>query len=264
MLTYPNIDPVLFSLGPFQLRWYSLAYLIGIMGPIWIFRKTFRNVFKCTFDDCLNYVTYLVIGVIIGGRLGYVLFYDFLDFLRDPMMIVAIWRGGMSYHGGALGCIVSTILFARHKGISALMLLDILAIGSTVGIGLGRIANFINGELYGRVTTSMFGMVFPGGGALPRHPSQLYEAFFEGFVLFCLLWMARRWLTLKPGVLGGMYLILYGIFRFFIEFFRQPDAHIGFVLGTFSLGQVLCIVEICVGMGVIWVLRKRNALKKSA
>ena len=254
MLTYPEIDPVLISLGPLHIRWYSLAYLVGITLPFWVFRHAFRNVFKFSLDDCMNYVSYLIIGTIIGGRLGYVLFYDFGDFLRDPLMIVAIWQGGMSYHGGALGCIGSTVLFARHMKVNVLALLDILAIGSTIGIFLGRIANFINGELYGRVTTSMFGMVFPGAGPLPRHPSQLYEAFCEGVLLFLLLWAIRRWMKPKPGIVGGCYLIFYGGMRFVLEFFREPDAHIGFVVQRFSLGQVLCFVEVCVGvMVVLWI-----------
>tara|TARA_Y100001970_G_scaffold281281_1_gene391705 strand:+ start:317 stop:1126 length:810 start_codon:yes stop_codon:yes gene_type:complete len=257
MLVYPNIDPIIFSLGPLHIRWYSLAYIAGILLPFLIFKQAYRHSLKMSMDDIFNYISYLILGVIIGGRIGYVLFYDFIEFMKSPHLIIAIWRGGMSYHGGAIGAIISTILFAKRYHINKLMLLDLLAIGSTIGIFLGRIANFINGELFGRVTTSPLGMVFPMGGHLPRHPSQLYESFAEGFLLFLILWIIRRYLTPKPGILGSIYLILYGSFRFVLEFFREPDAHLGFVIHIFSLGQLLCIVEILIGLYLCWLLQKQ-------
>tara|TARA_B100000427_G_scaffold168502_2_gene140057 strand:+ start:5466 stop:6251 length:786 start_codon:yes stop_codon:yes gene_type:complete len=257
MLVYPNIDPILISIGPLHIRWYGLAYLAGIILPFIVFKKAYRHHLKMSIDDILNYISYLIIGIIIGGRIGYVLFYDFIEFLHAPYLIVAIWKGGMSYHGGAIGSIISTILFAKRYHINKLMLLDLLAIGSTIGIFLGRIANFINGELFGRVTTSPLGMIFPMGGPLPRHPSQLYESFAEGFLLFLILWIIRRYLTPKPGILGSIYLILYGSFRFVLEFFREPDAHLGFIIHIFSLGQLLCIIEILIGLYLCWLLQKQ-------
>tara|TARA_B100000427_G_scaffold6443_1_gene5999 strand:+ start:291 stop:1070 length:780 start_codon:yes stop_codon:yes gene_type:complete len=257
MLTYPNIDPILISLGPLEIRWYSLAYILGVTLPFLIFKKAYRHSLKMSQDDILNYISYLIIGVILGGRLGYVLFYDFVEFLKQPYLIFAIWQGGMSYHGGAIGSILSTILFAKRYKRSVLGMLDLLAIGSTIGIFLGRIANFINGELFGRVTTSAFGMVFPMGGPLPRHPSQLYESFMEGLLLFLILWAVRKYWAPRPGILGSLYLVLYGCFRFVLEFFREPDAHLGFIIHVFSLGQLLCAIEIMIGLYLCWLLRKQ-------
>lgn len=256
MLEYPAIDPIFFSIGPLHVRWYGLAYLAGLTLPFLVFKRSYQNQLKMTSDDILNYISSLILGVIIGGRLGYVFFYDFLNFLESPLLVFAIWKGGMSYHGGAIGAIVSSILFSKKYKFNTLMLLDLLAIGSTIGIFFGRLANFINGELFGRVTTSAFGMIFPYGGPLPRHPSQLYEAFFEGLILFIILFIIRRSFTLIPGILGSIYLILYGSFRFFIEFFREPDTHLGFIFQIFSLGQVLCFVEIFLGIFLIWKLTK--------
>lgn len=251
MLSYPSIDPIIWSYGPIAIRWYGLAYIAGLVLPFFIFRKTFRVLLNFTFDDCLNFISYLALGVIIGGRFGYVLFYNFDQFLADPFMLIAIWEGGMSYHGGILGSAVGTILFAKHNKRPISPLLDIVALGSTIGIGLGRCANFINGELYGRVTTSPLGMVFPGAGFLPRHPSQLYEAATEGLLIFIILWAVRKWYKPPHLCIGGLYLILYGVFRFIVEFFREPDAHLGFIFMSLSLGQLLCVIEILIGCIVL-------------
>ena len=256
MLIYPDIDPVIIALGPFQLRWYSLAYIFGIVSPIFIFKETFLKKLSMNFDDCLNYISYLIISVIIGGRIGYILFYDLSFYLENPFSILKVWQGGMSYHGGALGTIIGTLLYAKHYKKSKLMLLDILSIGSTIGIGFGRVANFINGELYGRITTSALGMVFPTGGPLPRHPSQLYEAFFEGAVLFLILWSIRKFKAPNPGYIGAYYLMFYSSFRFFIEFFREPDSHIGMAVSIFSRGQLYCVIQLIIGLAIILYLKK--------
>mgnify|MGYP003976207217 CR=1 FL=1 len=256
MLIYPDIDPVIVTLGPFQMRWYSLAYIFGIISPLYFFKQTFSKKLAMSVDDCLNYISYLIFSVIIGGRIGYVLFYDLSFYLENPFSIIKIWQGGMSYHGGALGTIIGTLIYATYYKKSKLILLDILSIGSTIGIGLGRVANFINGELYGRVTTSSFGMVFPAGGPLPRHPSQLYEAFFEGVILFLILWTIRKLKAPKPGYIGALYLIGYSSFRFFIEFFREPDSHIGIAVSIFSRGQLYCIAQLIIGCIVILYLNR--------
>tara|TARA_B100001989_G_C24508505_1_gene449039 strand:- start:160 stop:963 length:804 start_codon:yes stop_codon:yes gene_type:complete len=261
MLTYPNIDPILVSFGPFAIRWYGLAYIAGLTVPFLIFKKTFRQQLKCSADDCLNFITYLALGIILGGRIGYMLFYNMTSLLADPLTMFAVWQGGMSYHGGIFGAMVATVLFAKNNKKSVFGCLDIVSLGSTIGIGLGRLSNFINGELYGRVTTSAFGMVFPTGGPLPRHPSQLYEAFFEGLVIFVILWAVRKYLVPKPLFIGGLYLILYSSFRFVIEFFRQPDEHIGFLLFNLSMGQLLCLVELIIGVVVLmWVIKHNDTI----
>jgi phosphatidylglycerol:prolipoprotein diacylglycerol transferase len=247
MIAFPNIDPILLQVGPIAIRWYSLAYIFGALLPIYVFKSLFRKQ-NMSVDDAFNLVSYIMIGVIFGGRLGYVLFYDWQYYLLYPGAIFAIWEGGMSYHGGALGASIGVWLYSRVYQKSLWSLLDILAISSTIGLFFGRIANFINAELYGRVTDVYWGMIFPGAGSLPRHPSQLYEAFFEGVVLFCILYFVQKKLNPKPGVLFSWYLIIYSFFRFFIEFYRMPDSKLGLIAGPFSMGQVLCIVYFVLGL----------------
>ena len=256
MITYPQIDPIALSIGPLAIRWYGLAYLAGIASAYFFLKDEFFRRFQWSKDRVLDLYTWVVFGVMLGGRIGYVLFYDFEYFIGHPAHIFAVWEGGMSYHGGALGAMVAMILFARKMKVSVYSLLDLLGIGSCFGLFFGRLANFINGELFGRVTTVDWGMVFPGGGSLPRHPSQLYEAFFEGVVLFLILYVLKKKAALKPGQLFGAYLFFYGLFRFGIEFFREPDAQLGTVLGVFSMGQLLCGVMI--GLGVTVMLRART------
>lgn len=210
-----------------------------------------------TSDDILNLVTACVIGVILGGRLGYVVFYDFAYYLHNPFDIVAIWHGGMSYHGGGIGAVLAMYYYSRKEKLSFIGLLDVLGIGSCFGIFFGRIANFINGELYGRVTDFSWGMVFPGGGPLPRHPSQLYESFFEGFVLFCILYFCMTKLSLKRGQLFSLYLGCYGVFRFCLEFTRQPDSQLGFIVSLLTMGQLLSFVMILLGVG-LWIVFQKT------
>lgn len=246
MISYPDIDPIIFSLGPFALRWYSLAYIVGIGGGFHLFKSDFRKL-GLNNDDVINLMTILMLGVILGGRIGYVFFYDLGYYLENPANIAAIWNGGMSFHGGAIGAMLGFLIFANKKQLSPWGLLDILGIGSTIGIFLGRIANFINGELYGRVTDVPWGMVFPSGGPLPRHPSQLYEALLEGLFLFLFLLILKRRFRLKSGQLFAVYLITYAACRFVVEFFREPDVQIGFVFLNFSMGQVLSAIMVLVG-----------------
>ena len=242
MISYPKIDPVIMSFGPIQVRWYGLAYIVGVLLALRYLIPVFKKQFSFNEDQRSTVVVAVVLGIMLGGRLGYILFYDLSYYLSHPFQWLAIWNGGMSYHGGALGAVLAMVYVSKRYRVSLLSLLDVLGIGSTFGLFLGRIANFINGELYGRITTVSWGMVFPGGGGLPRHPSQLYEAFFEGVVIFVTLHFLRKTVALKPGQLFGVYLLEYGLFRFIIEFFREPDAHLGSVLGWLTMGQLLCVI----------------------
>ena len=256
MFTYPNIDPVIFAFGPFQIRWYGIAYVMGLLVAFKYLDKDLTQRLKLHADQVVGLMSTFVLGILLGGRLGYVLFYDFYFYLSNPIEIVAFWHGGMSYHGAAIGAMVGMIIAAKKYGLHPYKLLDLLGIGACIGVGFGRVANFINGELFGRVTTVFWGMVFPQGGPLPRHPSQLYEAFFEGLVLFLILHVVRTRCHLKEGVLFAMYLVLYGTFRFCIEFFREPDAQLGTVFMSFSMGQLLCFVMILMGAGLYQSIRR--------
>jgi phosphatidylglycerol---prolipoprotein diacylglyceryl transferase len=260
MIQYPNIDPVLLSIGPLKIRWYGLSYLLGVFSAFVFLTPILKKKFNFTTDDSLNLATAYVMGIIFGGRLGYVLFYDFIYFLHHPFEIVAIWQGGMSYHGGGIGAVVAMFVFSKRMNISFVELLDLLGIGTCFGVFFGRIANFINGELFGRVSDISWAMIFPGGGPLPRHPSQLYESFFEGFLLFWILYFCMTRLSLKKGQLFSLYLLLYGLFRFFLEFTREPDEHLGFVLNFMTMGQVLSSIMIILGGSLFFYFRKTSEL----
>ncbi|MEK7298620.1 MAG: prolipoprotein diacylglyceryl transferase [Candidatus Margulisiibacteriota bacterium] len=258
-MRFPDLNPIAFSTGPFQVRWYGLMYLFGIGGAILLLKRPLKRRLGLTGDQIMTLVTVLLVGIILGGRLGYILFYDLAYYLGHPLEIWAYWRGGMSYHGGALGCVLALLWFSRSHRVPLLPLLDYLAMGSTLGLALGRIGNFINGELYGRITRVSWGMVFPTGGPLPRHPSQLYEAVLEGPILFLCLWMAHRWGRLKDGQVFALYLVLYGTFRFFLEFFREPDLQLGYFWGVATMGQLLCMAMIVVGLGLGLKLQVRQS-----
>ncbi len=251
MIIYPKINPVFLAMGPIELRWYGLAYVVGIVGAAFLLRKEFKNRLDLTTDDLLNVITYLILGILIGGRLGYILFYDPIYYMTHWVKCLAIWEGGMSYHGGALGAMTAVLMFAKHFRKNAWILLDLLGVGSTIGIALGRLSNFINGELYGRVSSVPWAMVFPNGGPLPRHPSQLYEAGLEGVLLFAILYTLLKRAQLKSGVLFGLYVVGYGTIRFGLEFLREPDAQIGLVWGLVSIGQMLSLCMIVAGAGLI-------------
>ncbi|MFQ5508962.1 MAG: prolipoprotein diacylglyceryl transferase [Leptospirillia bacterium] len=258
MLNYPNIDPVLLHLGPIKIRWYGTMYLLGfVIGYLLTIKQSREGLLKATADQIGGLTTALILGVILGGRLGYVLFYDFSAYLSHPADILAIWKGGMSFHGGLIGSLIAGAIFCRRQGLSYLGTADRVAVVVPVGLGLGRIANFINVELYGRVSDVPWAMVFPGGGPLPRHPSQLYEAFFEGVVLFTVLWLLRKRLS-RPGQLLGLFMLLYAVFRMFGELFRQPDAHIGFLLFGTTMGQWLSFVMLAAGIWLLATARRRT------
>jgi phosphatidylglycerol:prolipoprotein diacylglycerol transferase len=257
MLTYPRIDPVLVHLGPVQIRWYGTMYLIGFLAGYLLLKRQIREgLFRVTLDQLGSLTTALILGVILGGRLGYVLFYDFSTYLEHPLSVFAIWRGGMSFHGGLAGTLVAGWLFCRREGLPLLEVADRVAVVVPVGLGLGRIANFINDELVGRVTDVPWGMVFPGYGPEPRHPSQLYEACLEGVVLFTVLWLLRRRLR-APGALLGLFLVLYAAFRITVEFFRQPDPQLGFLLFGATMGQILSTVMAACGLWLLATARGR-------
>ncbi|MCZ4281863.1 prolipoprotein diacylglyceryl transferase [Kiloniella laminariae] len=251
-LAYPEIDPIAVSIGPFAIRWYSLAYIFGIVIGWrycrWLCFQAPRLVRPIAMDDFMVWAT---LGIILGGRLGYVLFYNFTYFLSNPLEIFAVWQGGMSFHGGLLGVITAMFFFARREKIHFFTLADIVACAAPIGLLLGRLANFINGELFGRVTTAEIGMVFPNGGPLPRHPSQLYEAGLEGVALFLVLYLVVRLDGLKRrGLISGLFMIGYGLSRSTVEFFREPDAHIGFLFGGTTMGQLLSIPMILAGLTI--------------
>jgi phosphatidylglycerol:prolipoprotein diacylglycerol transferase len=251
-IAFPPVDPVALRLGPLEFRWFGIAYLAGFVGAFLVLRHLNRrwNV-GLTIDDEITVLLAAVIGVLVGGRLGYVLFYNLPMYLAHPLQIVAVWDGGMSFHGGLVGIIVAGVVAGRLIGVPFLTLADMVAVGAPLGLLFGRVANFVNHELWGRVTTLPWGVVFPGAGPLPRHPSQLYEALLEGLVLFVVMWALSR--KARPrGWLLGLLLTLYGVARILVEFFRQPDAQIGFLPGGITEGQLLSIPLIIVGVWVVW------------
>jgi phosphatidylglycerol:prolipoprotein diacylglycerol transferase len=234
-----NIDPILIDLGPIKVSWYGMMYVLGFIASYLLVRYQMkRKDFGISRVEVENLYFYLIVGLMAGARLGYVLFYDLKMYLSDPLQIFAIWRGGMSFHGGLIGVLVVGVSFSWKNKKSFWKIADLVIVTAPIGLGLGRIGNFINGELYGRVTQVPWGMVFPRGGNDPRHPSQLYESALEGGVLFLILWLLKD-KKLPPGGLLAVFLFFYGCSRFFVEFFREPDAHIGFIAGPFTLGQFL-------------------------
>ncbi len=258
IIPYPAFDPVLVHIGPFAIRWYALAYIVGILLG-WAYARALLRaetlwggkppMSLLDFDDFVLWVT---IGIIVGGRTGYVLFYNLTHFAAHPIEIVQLWNGGMSFHGGFAGCVIAVVLFARKRGISILSLGDITCAVGPIGLFLGRLANFINGELWGRPTDVPWAMVFPGGGPLPRHPSQLYEATLEGLLLFIVLALLVRVGALRrPGLIIGVFAAVYAIARSFSEFFREPDAQLGFLWGGATMGQLLSIPLFLTGVGFI-------------
>lgn len=262
---FPSIDPVFFAVGPIEIRWYALAYLAGFLGGWWLCMKLARlnPKGKPTAKDYDDFLTWAVIGTILGGRLGYVLFYQFDYYMTQPLEALKVWHGGMSFHGGMLGVIAAALLFAARRKISFFAFTDVLAVVTPIGLGLGRLANFVNGELFGRVTEAPWGVVFPHGGDLPRHPSQLYEAGLEGAVLLILmLFLAfNPKVRAKEGVLSGAFLTFYAAFRFGIEFFREPDAQLGFLFAGATMGQLLCVPMFLFGLGLIaYALKKERQL----
>jgi phosphatidylglycerol:prolipoprotein diacylglycerol transferase len=257
MIPYPDIDPEIVRVGPVAIRWYGLAYLLGFATSFLLVKYQIRkNGLKIKEDFIEALYTYAILGLLFGSRLGYVIFYDLRSYLQHPLEIFAVWHGGMSYHGGLIGSVVCGVICCRKFQMDPWQIIDLVIVTAPIGQGiLGRIANFINGELYGRATDVPWAMVFPKGGPLPRHPSQLYELFLEGVVLFSLLWVLKD-RSFKSGVLTAIYIIAYGSFRFFVELFREPDPQLGFILGPFSMGQVLSFLMILAGMGMLYYRNK--------
>jgi phosphatidylglycerol:prolipoprotein diacylglycerol transferase len=263
-LPYPNIDPVALSLGPLDIRWYSLAYIVGLLAAWYICRRMAERYSKTItpdhFDDMVGYAA---IGVILGGRLGYILFYNFQSYLEDPIKIFYVWEGGMSFHGGFLGVGAAILIFSRVKKVSPFELTDMIVAVAPIGLLLGRTANFINGELYGRVTDFSWAFVFPtSGDGLPRHASQLYEAGLEGLLLgvvllslYCVKSVRERY-----GTITGLFFLGYGLSRFTVEFFREPDAHLGFLFSFVTMGQLLSLPLIFAGLIFVFFTPRMNHL----
>jgi phosphatidylglycerol:prolipoprotein diacylglycerol transferase len=246
-IPYPNIDPVLVALGPIQLRWYGLMYLIGLTAAYFLIQhKVARKGLPIRKDQIYDMVVYAAFGVFLGGRIGYTLFYNFSYYSQNPLKLLAVWEGGMSFHGGLLGTIIALIWFSRRQGISAYTIADLAACVTPIGLGFGRIGNFINGELFGRSTDVAWCMIFPAGGPACRHPSQLYEATLEGLVLFTALWWIDRRPT-PPGTVFWSFITGYGISRLIVELFREPDQHLGFILGPITMGQILSVPMVLLG-----------------
>jgi len=260
-MQFPNIDPVFLSIGPLQFRWYGLMYVLSFIATYFIISsEVVRKRLPLTKDDVADLVFYGAMGVVLGGRTGYILFYNLGFYLENPLKIFAVWEGGMSFHGGFLGVALAFLLYARRKKIPFLALTDMAALCAPVGLGLGRIGNFINGELYGRATDAPWGIVFPGSDGVPRHPSQLYEATLEGVVLFFVVRFVSK-NTVVNGVTTCAACAGYGLFRFIVEFFRQPDAQIGLFFGLFSMGQLLSLPMFILGVYAALLLSRRQPLQ---
>ena len=257
-ITFPNIDPIMFEIGFLKVHWYSMAYIAGFMATYFYFLRVikkdgFNFLSLKAVDSLLNHG---ILGIILGGRIGYTLFYNFSYYSTNYMEIIKIWKGGMSFHGAVIGLIISIFLFSRKNKISYLYIFDIIASIAPLGIFLGRIANFINAELYGRVTDVSWGVVFPNSDGLPRHPSQLYEAFFEGLLLLIIINLLRlsQRILRKHGFLTGVFCIGYSLSRFFIEYYREPDIQLGFILNNITMGQILTLPLFVIG--IILLIRK--------
>ncbi len=278
MIPYPDINPEIVKIGPLAVRWYGMMYIIGFASSYLLVKYQIKKSSQqsavksqklknqgtspiayrplpIAYVDSLY--SHLILGLLIGARLGYVIFYNLSYYIQHPIEIFAVWHGGMSFHGGLVGSIIAGIFFCNKFRIDFWQTTDLVIITAPIGIGLGRIGNFLNSELYGRVTDVPWAMVFPTGGPLPRHPSQLYEFFLEGVALFTVLWLLKD-KGFRTGILLSIFLILYGAFRFFVEFFREPDVQVGSILGIFTMGQILSASMICLGLWIIYMRKKRQ------
>ena len=252
-----NFDPVAFQIFSLSIRWYSLAYIVGIsLGWLYCKKRLIKDQrILDVFDD---YITYLIIGIILGGRIGYALFYNFGYYLNNPIEILMVWNGGMSFHGGVIGVIIASKLFSNKHKINQFIFLDLVALSAPIGIFFGRIANFINSELYGRATEVPWSVEFVLIDNIKRHPSQLYEAFLEGVILFFILYyfFKKNYLK-KPGQVSSLFLIFYSLFRFFVEFYRSPDSHIGFIIVNLTLGQMISAIFLIIGT-LLFIVKKNE------
>jgi phosphatidylglycerol:prolipoprotein diacylglycerol transferase len=263
VLLYPQFDPILVRVGPLAIRWYALAYIAGLLLGWWLVRRQVRrSPAVATAEQVDDFLTWATLGVVLGGRLGYVLFYQPSRFLAEPLQVFAVWTGGMSFHGGLLGVAVAIVLFCRLRRTPILGFADRIAIAAPIGLGLGRIANFINGELWGRpVPPSLpWAMIFPNAGDIPRHPSQLYQALMEGVILLAVMLTLSRSEALRArfGWLTGAFLTGYAIARIIGELFREPDAFLGFLFGGVTMGQLLSLPMLVAGLGLMALARPRQ------
>ncbi len=253
-----NFDPVAIQIFSIEIRWYSLAYIFGILIG-WLYCKKIlikdKNISKL-FDDLISY---LIIGIILGGRLGYVIFYNLEYFLSNPIEILMIWHGGMSFHGGLLGVLASTIIYAKKHNVNKFIFLDLIAGSAPIGIFLGRIANFLNSELYGRETDILWSVIFTKIDNITRHPSQIYEALLEGVILFFILFFfIKKNYLLKPGLISSLFLIFYSLFRFLVEFFRVPDEQVGFIYLNLTIGQIISLIFLAFGFYLFFIKKNEN------
>jgi phosphatidylglycerol:prolipoprotein diacylglycerol transferase len=268
VIPFPAFDPIVVSYGPFAVRWYALAYIVGILLGWFYARALIRNsklwggqapLTVLDFDDFVLWVT---LGIILGGRTGYVLFYNLPHFLQHPAEIIQVWKGGMSFHGGFLGCVLAVVIFAWKRGIPFLSLGDLTCAVAPIGIFLGRIANFVNGELWGRPTDVPWAIIFPDADGLPRHPSQIYESALEGLLLLVVLAIAVRAGALRrPGMTIGLFAVFYAVARSFSELFREPDPQLGFLWGHLTMGMLLSVPLFLAGVGFIIVALRRPPLQ---
>ncbi len=257
-LPFPNIDPVLIRIGPLAIHWYGVGYIVGILFAWWYAKRLVGNgrlwpggQSPMKPEDIDDFLVWAAVGVVVGGRLGYILFYDFQRFMANPGDIVAVWQGGMSFHGGFLGTTVGMVLFARRRGIPVWSLFDVIAAGVPVGLGLVRLCNFINSELWGKLTAMPWAVEFPNGGPFPRHPTQIYEALLEGLVLLLVLRLLTHGFRKlgSPGFVSGIFVMGYGMSRIFVEFFREPDAQLGYLFGGWlTMGMVLSLPMVLIGL----------------
>ena len=280
VLPFPAVDPVAIAIGPLAIRWYALAYIVGLLGGWFYARRLaanaeyWRGLRQPSTTDIDDLIMWVALGVVLGGRVGYVLFYNFNSYLARPSEILAVWRGGMSFHGGFLGSILAIVLFARARRLNPLAMLDLAAVVTPIGLFFGRIANFINGELWGRAAPDFpYAVVFPDGGPVPRHPSQLYEALGEGLLLLILMAIAvRRFGFRRPGLLGGIFVAGYALARIVCEFFREPDPQLGFLFGSsvealgggVTMGMLLSIPMALVGVLFIWLALRGRTRPRAA
>jgi phosphatidylglycerol:prolipoprotein diacylglycerol transferase len=253
-----NFDPVAFQIFSLEIRWYSLAYIVGIIfGWVYCKKKLIKNQYISNlFDD---FITYLIIGIILGGRFGYVLFYNLKYYLENPFEIIMVWNGGMSFHGGLIGVIIASKLFSHKHKVNQFIFLDLVALSAPIGIFFGRVANFINSELYGRATDLPWSVQFILIDNIKRHPSQLYEAFFEGIILFFMLgYFFKKNYLQRPGQISALFLIFYSLFRFFAEFFRSPDPQIGYLILNLTLGQLISVLFLMIGSLLFYLIENEN------
>ena len=246
-----NFDPVAFNFFSLEIRWYSLAYIFGIIIG-WVYSKKYLINDKSILNIFDDFITYLIIGVILGGRLGYILFYNLDYYLNNLNEILMLWKGGMSFHGGVIGVVISTILFSKKHNINPFTFLDLIAVVAPIGIFLGRVANFLNSELYGKETEVPWSVIYPKIDNLTRHPSQIYEAIFEGLILFLILnLLVKKNLLGKKGLISSCFLIFYSLFRFVLEFFREPDPQIGYLIINMTMGQILSLILFVIGISLL-------------